>query len=218
VRARAAFWSLAGPSAFALAATIGSRLERDYRSRDEPISALATEGSPAARVMVPGFLGLAIGTIKLAYELRESDVAPGPIPALLSLAGVTVAGAGLARCSDRRCPTRALGDENVTRSDDLHAAFSGATFALWIAVPCVAAGRARQAGSGYRFLSGVINAATLAALVGGGLRARNGDDSWSGAAQRVMVGAALSWYPLAAFTAGGRNAASRSRRRTLRRH
>ncbi len=61
--------ALAGPGAFTLAAAVGSRLEPGYRSRDEPISALAAHGTQSAAVMVPGFLGLALGSIGLARAL-----------------------------------------------------------------------------------------------------------------------------------------------------
>jgi Protein of unknown function (DUF998) len=202
MRARRVLWSLAGPGAFALAAELGGRLVPDYRRRDEPISALAATGSRAARVMIPGFLALAVSSVGLAEELRGSAAAPAPVPALLALAGVTLAGAGLARCSDRTCPTRFLDDDDdVTRSDDLHAVFSAATFALWIAIPLVAARRAEDAGPRYRRACRVLGAATLMSLVGGGMLARRPSQSWSGTAQRVMLVSALSWYPLAGITA-----------------
>jgi hypothetical protein len=194
MRARCALWSLAGPGAFGLAARLGGRIEPGYSRRDEPISALAAKGSRAARVMIPGFLGLAAGSVGLAKELRGSAVAPNPVPALLALAGLTTAGAGLARCSDRSCPTRLLGDHNVTRSDDLHAGFSAATFARWIAIPLVAARRAGDAGPRYRRWCRRLGGATLIGLVGGGMLARRPSQSWSGAAQRVMLTSALSWY------------------------
>src|SRR6476646_4000127 len=125
--------SLAGPGAFAAAAFVGARVVPDYSPRDEPISALAAHGMPSARVMVPGFVGLAAGTVAFARAVRGAPLAPAPVPALLAAAGLAVGGAGLARTSDRSCPTRALGDTDVQRTDDLHAAFSGVTFALWIA-------------------------------------------------------------------------------------
>jgi hypothetical protein len=190
--------ALAGPGAFAFAAAAGSRLEPGYRTRDEPISALAAHGTQSAAVMVPGFLGLALGSLGLARTLHGSTRAPAPVPALLALAGVVTAGAGLARCSDRSCPTRMLGDENVQRTDDLHAAFSAATFALWIATPLVAAARARGASTGYRRLSAALGVTTLVTLVGGGMRARDPDATWGGVAQRAMVASALAWFPLAA--------------------
>jgi hypothetical protein len=190
--------ALAGPGAFALASVVGARLEAGYRTRDEPISALAAHGTQSAPVMVPGFLGLALGSIGLARVLRGSDRAPAPVPTLLGLAGVTVAGAGLARCSDRTCPTRMLGDDEVRPTDDFHAAFSAATFALWIATPLVAAARADRASTRYRRASAALGVTTLVTLVAGGARARDPEATWGGVAQRVMIASALAWFPLAA--------------------
>jgi hypothetical protein len=199
MRARSVLWSVAGPGAFALAAWIGGRIEPDYVARDEPISALTAHGTRAARVMVPGFLGLAIGSLGLARALRGSAVAPNPVPAMLALTGVATAGAGLARCSDRSCPTRFLGDENVMLTDDLHVYFSAAVFGLWGLTPLVAAARATGAGPAYRRASGWLGLATLAGIVGGGLLARRPESTWSGAAQRATIGAASGWYLLAGF-------------------
>lgn len=197
---RAFVWSLIGPAAFGTAAFVGGRREPGYRARDEPISALAAHGTRSASVMVPGFLGLGVGTVGLARALRGHALAPAPVPALLGLAGVTVAGAGLARCSDRSCPTRMLGDTDVQPTDDLHAAFSAATFALWISVPLVAARRAGGASVGARRASRMLGLATLVTLVGGGRMAQRPSTAGSGAAQRVMLVSALAWYPLAALT------------------
>lgn len=199
MRARRLLLSVAGPGAFALAARVGGRLEPGYVPRDEPISALAAHGTRSALVMVPGFLALAAGSIGLARELRGSKVAPQPVPAMLALAGFTVAGAGLARCSDRTCPTRWLGDDNVARTDDLHAYFSAATFALWITIPLVAAMRASEAAPGYRRWSRRLAATTFVTLMGGGMLARNPEANWGGTAQRVMLASAFAWYPLAGF-------------------
>ena len=151
--------------------------------------------------MVPGFCALAASTLVLARELDGSTAAPKPVPALVALAGFTTAGAGLARCSDRSCPTRWLNDLDTTGSDDLHAAFSAATFALWIATPLVAARRAVDADEGYRIWSRRIGLSTLALFLLGGLVARRPSPRWSGTAQRLMLAAAFSWYPLAAVTA-----------------
>lgn len=196
-------WAAVGPSAFALAAIVGGRREPGYRGVDEPISALAAKGSSAARVMVPGFLALGAGTIGLARDLRGSTAAPEPVPTLVALAGLTTVGAGLARCSDRSCPTRWLGDLDSKRSDDLHALFSAATFAMWIVTPLIASRRAKGAGQRYRTWSGRLGLTTLAALLVGGTLARRPSKRWSGAAQRIMLTSALGWYPLAAVTARG---------------
>src|SRR3954470_7302725 len=132
MRVRSAFCAALGPGSFALATVIGGRLEPGYSRRDEPISALAARGSKAAPVVVSGFLALAVGTLGLAKTLRGSALAPPPARALLAIAGLTTAGAGLARCSNRSCPSRFLGDETAQLTDDLHAAFSVATFCLWV--------------------------------------------------------------------------------------
>jgi hypothetical protein len=199
MRVRRMLTALVGPGAFALAAAAGRRLVPGYSPRDEPISALAACGSPAARVMVPGFLGLAAGSVALARSVRGLSAAPPPVPALLATAGVTVAGAGLARCSNRSCPTRMLGDTDVMLTDDLHAAFSAATFALWVTIPLVAAARAHGAPPAYRRASRVLGLSTLALLVGGGLLARRPSQRGSGTGQRLMLTAALAWYPLVAL-------------------
>jgi hypothetical protein len=194
-------WSVLGPGAFGLAAAIAGRRVPGYSRRDEPISALAAHGSAVAPVMVPGFLGLAAGSVGLARALRGSPAAPAPVPVLLGLAGLTTAGAGLARCSCPTCPTRFLGDHDVELTDDLHAAFSMATFALWIALPLVAARTATAAREPYRRWSRRLAALTAGSLVVGGLLARSPSERWSGTAQRVMLASALAWQPLAALTA-----------------
>jgi hypothetical protein len=197
---RAALWSLAGPGAFALAAAVGARMEPGYAPRDEPISALAAHGTRSARVMVPGFLGLAVGSIGLAGALRGSDVAPTPVPAMLALAGLATAGAGLARCSDRSCPTRYLGDTEVELTDDIHANVSAVVFGLWIALPLVAARRSVHAPAGYRRASRMLGWSTLVTLIAGGSLARREDERWSGTAQRVTLACAFAWYLLAGFS------------------
>jgi hypothetical protein len=199
MRWRTVLWSVAGPAAFGSAAAAGSRMFPGYSRRDEPISALAAQGSPAAGVMVPGFLALAIASVALADELRGSPAAPAPVPAMLAIAGLTTAGAGLARCSDPSCPTRGLPNEaDVQPVDDAHLVTSAITFGLWIAIPLVAAARARGAGAGYRSWSRRLGLATLAGLVGGGMLARRPDSFGSGVAQRATLTAAFSWYVLAA--------------------
>jgi hypothetical protein len=191
--------AVAGPAAFFLAAFVGGKQEPGYVARDEPISALAAHGTKSARVMVPGFLGLAGGTLALAAALRGSKAAPTPVPAMLALSGLTVAGAGLARTSDRSCPTRGLNNGDPQLTDDVHMVFSAATFALWIATPLVAAARARDASAAYRVRSARNGLTTLGLLMGGGMLARRADTTWSGTAQRAMLGSAFSWYLLAGF-------------------
>jgi hypothetical protein len=122
------------------------------------------------------------------------------VPTLLALAGLTTAGAGLARCSDRSCPTRYLGDAQMQLTDDIHANVSGVTFALWIAIPLVAARRATGAPMVYRRTCLVLGWSTLALLLGGGSMARREDQTGSGVAQRAMLASAFAWFLLAGFS------------------
>lgn len=195
--------SIAGPGAFAAAAFVGGRMEPGYSPSNEPISALAAHGTRSAPVMVPGFLALGLGSVALARELRGTALAPAPVAPMLALSGLTVAGAGLARCSDRTCPTRMLGDAEVMPTDDLHAAFSAATFALWISIPLVAARRGRSATPRARHASRVLGLTTLVTLLAGGRMAQRPSLRGSGSAQRVMLASAFAWFPLAALAASG---------------
>jgi hypothetical protein len=207
VSRRALLWSVLGPGAFAAAALVGGRREPGYEPRDEPISALAAHGTRSAPIMVPGVLALGAGTATLARALRGSPLAPAPVPTMLTLAGLTVAGAGLARGSDRSCPTRWLGDGDVRPTDDAHAGFSAATFALWCSIPFVAAARGVGASGRARRTSLALGLTTVASLVVGGRMAQRPSAPGSGTAQRVMLASAFAWGPLAAF------AAARTRRR-----
>jgi hypothetical protein len=188
-----------GPGAFATAAAIGARREPGYLQRDRPISALAAHGSHAASVMLPGFLTLGTATVLLGRALRGSPTAPDPVPAMVTLAGLTTIGAGLARCSDPTCPTRGLGNGTPLPTDDAHMAVSAATFALWIASPLVAARRAHHASPGYRRTSAALGLSGLAILVGGGRLAQSESQRGSGWAQRAMLTCLLAWQPLAAL-------------------
>jgi len=192
-----------GPGAFAAATVVGGRMEPYYRHRDEAISALAAHGTRSAPVMVPGFFALAFGTLGLARALRGSAVAPAPVPAMLTIAGLGVAGAGVARNSDRSCPTRALGDKDVKLTDDLHAAFATVCFGMWIATPLVAARRAHRASPSYRRWSRVLGLAQPVAMVANGLLAKRPAERGSGTAQRANLAAAFAWYLLAGAAAAG---------------
>jgi hypothetical protein len=192
---------LAGPAAFASASIVAGRRTPGYSARDEPISALAAQGTPAAPVMVGGFLGLAAGTAALAASLRGTRAAPKPIPTLLAATSVTAAAAGLARCSDRSCPTRFLGDDGATLIDEVHGAVSFITFLLWITMPFVASTHAQDASPRYRRISRAIGVAAFGTFIGGGLLARRPDGHWSGVGQRVFLATVLAWYPLAAIEA-----------------
>ena len=160
-RQRALVAAVVGPTSFSLAATLSSRLVEGYRHRDEPISALAATGTPSGPIMVVGFVGLGAGTFVLGRQLRGSRL-PSSIPTALTVAGLTTTVAGLARCSDRSCPVRLLGDTDATRSDDLHSAASLATFILWAAMPLIAAASGRGLSRTLRWVSALLGVTTAA--------------------------------------------------------
>ena len=189
-----------GPASFAGAAVVAGRRVRDYRHRDEPMSALAAKNSGASPLMVAGFLGLGLGTFVLGDQLRGSRV-PKSVPIAMQIAGVTTALAGIARNSDRSCPIRARGDEDATVSDDLHGIFSAMTFALWISMPFMVAIRGNRLRPTDRRRSAVLGAVTLGGFAGTGVLASRRADAWGGAAQRMMVATALGWYPVVARAA-----------------
>ena len=195
-----------GPGAFAAAAFVGARREPGYLQRDRPISALAAHGSQAASVMVPGFLALGGATMALGGALRGSPAAPDPVPAMVTIAGLTTIGAGLARNSDPSCPTRGLNNGVPQPTDDAHMAVSFVTFSLWIAAPLVAARRAVDASPGYRRASAVLGLAGLAILVGGSPLARSESKRGSGWAQRAMLVSLLGWQPVVALASRLRRA------------
>jgi hypothetical protein len=198
---RALLPALAGPAAFFGAAFKGAQQEPGYSHRDEPMSALAAHGTASGPVMVSGFLGLAASTFLLGRALRGSRM-PGAVAGMMQLAGVTLAGAGLARCSDRSCPTRGLNNGEPKVTDDLHIAFSAPTFALWTAMPLVAGIAGTRLAPVDRKRALVFGAAALttmlvnSAMLRGGAPVRGG--GWS---QRAFVASALAWYPFAAAAA-----------------
>jgi hypothetical protein len=194
----AGLFAVLGPGAFAAAAAVGARREPGYVPRDRPISALAAHGSQAASVMVPGFVALGLAQVALGRALRGSPAAPDPVPTMVTIAGLTTIGAGLARCSDPSCPTRGLDNGPPQPTDDAHALVSAATFGLWIAAPLVAGRRARDASTGYRRASAALGLGGLAILVGGSPLARSESQRGSGWAQRAMLVTLLGWQTLAA--------------------
>jgi hypothetical protein len=120
---------------------------------------------------------------------------------LVGIAALTTAGAGLARCSSRDCPSHLGGDGSATLADDIHAVAGLSTFALWVAIPLVAAARAKQVPDSYRRRSRVIAATTFVALLAHSGLLQTPSRRWSGAAQRVMIASALGWQLLAGVTA-----------------
>jgi hypothetical protein len=147
--------------------------------------------------MVAGFLGLGAGSIVLGRALRSRE-GTGLIPTMMTVAGVGTIGAGLARCSDRSCPSRFLGDADADVGDELHVLFSAVTFGLWIAMPLTAAVRSR----GRDRASLVLGAVAFAGWAVTGTLASRDAPKWGGLAQRATIAAALSWFPVAAASLG----------------
>jgi hypothetical protein len=192
--------ALVGPASFAAAAAVGARKVPDYRHRDEPMSALAAAGCPGAPVMVPGFLVLGAATWWLGRVLDGSPV-PRSIPRMMRATGVATAVAGLARQSDRSCPVRFLGDENVTVSDDVHVWVSGFVFGSWIVMPLLTATRGRSLRPVDRRRSLLLGLTAFSGWVWTSVLMRRNVDAWGGVAQRVTVAASLAWYPVVALAA-----------------
>jgi hypothetical protein len=200
MRPRALLPAVAAPIAFFGASIIGGRRVRDYRHRDEPMSALAASGCEGAPAMVPGFIALAASTWVLGGALSGSRL-PKSIGPWMRVTGAGILVAGLARQSDRSCPVRFNGDENVTISDDLHVLSAMVVFGSWIAMPLFVAARGRELPSRQRRASLALGLAALAGQTGtGALMSRNAE-KWGGVAQRVSVASALAWYSVAALSA-----------------
>jgi hypothetical protein len=200
MRARAFVPALTAPLAFFGASVIGGRRVRDYRHRDEPMSALAAKNCEGAPAMVPGFVALAASTWMLGGAVRGSRL-PQSISPWLRVTGASILVAGLARQSDRSCPVRFNGDENVTVSDDLHILSAMVVFGSWIAMPLFTAARGRELRSGQRRASLALGLGALAGWTGMSVLASRNAEQWGGVAQRVSVASALAWYPVAALSA-----------------
>jgi hypothetical protein len=199
-RTRALVPALVGPAAFGLAALIGARRVPGYRHRDEPMSALAAKGTASSPVMISGFLALGAATWALAGAL-DRDRVPRSIVLMLRTAGIGTVAAGLARQSDRSCPVRFMGDDNVTLSDDLHVLTSMAVFGPWIAMPFVAAARGNALPGPARRRAFVLGCAALAGQVWTSVLIQRNAEQWGGVAQRVTVASALAFYPVIATAA-----------------
>jgi hypothetical protein len=199
-RAFALVPAFAAPACFGLAAAFGARRVPGYRHRDEPMSALAAKNCDGARLMVPGFLGLSASTLALAGALRSTRV-PKSVPVMMRAAGFGIAVAGLARQSDRSCPVRFAGDENVTLSDDLHVLSAMVVFGSWIAMPLVTAARGRALRPVDRRRALALGLVAVAGQVWTSVLMQRDAERWGGIAQRVSVGAALGFYPVVAIAA-----------------
>ena len=82
-------------------------------------------------------------------------------------------------------------------------------FALWTAVPFVAAMRAHTAAPARRGVSALLGVSTLATDDRGGRMARRPSASGSGTAQRAMLVSAFAWYPLAMLAVDAAGSARR---------
>lgn len=187
LRRTAGLW---GPIAFAGAAVLAARHQPDYSHRRNHVSGLASLGEPSAAFMIPGFVALA----------AAQGVVSAPTPALQRMArasAVTTLAAGLVRVSDSRCPQP--GETDATPSDLGHAVASIATFALWTAMPFVAA-RGETKGW-YPSLARAMTPPTAAAFLGAGATARL-DSPVKGIAQRAFL-ASVFVFQGATGLAGG---------------
>jgi len=125
--------------------------------------------------MIPGFVALAAAQGTLS--------APTPnVRRLACAAAATTLVAGLVRVSDPSCPQPF--DPGATTSDLGHAAASISTFALWAAMPIVAA-RDKTTGWYHRFARAMV-VPTVAAFVCAGATTQL-DSTFKGIAQRVFL-------------------------------
>jgi hypothetical protein len=138
--------------------------------------------------MIPGFLLLGASSL----------VANAPTKTLRRVeraAGLTTIAAGLIRVSEARCPQPGL-DPSATSSDVGHGAASIATFALWTAMPFIAAQESEPVW--YSRVTCVLRVTTLVLFVTAGLTTRF-DSPRKGLAQRAFLisvflfQAATSW-------------------------
>jgi hypothetical membrane protein len=190
--------AVAGPVLFTAAWLVACSVQDAYSPRREDISALAALDAQHAWIMIAGIIALGVGLIALGLGLvsvihdgRSATV--GPI--LLVLAGVSFAGAGLARndCSSelQACKER-VSSGDVSWHHSVHDVLGVAVFLVLAVAPLVFA-RAFRADSRwselrrYSLLSGAL---TLALLVVFGAELFAG---WNGLVQRVLILVPLSW-------------------------
>lgn len=168
-----------GPISFAGAAVVAARRQPDYTHRRDHVSGLASLGEPSAKLMIPGFVALA----------GAQGVVSAPTPGLQRMAqasAVTTLVAGVVRVSNPRCPQP--DDPDATPSDLGHAIASVATFALWTAMPFVAARGQRK--GWYPSLARALSLPTVAAFLGAGATTRL-DSPVKGIAQRAFLACAF---------------------------
>ena len=166
-----------GPSAFAAAAVIGGRRQPGYSHSRQHVSGLAAQNTRSAVVMLPGFVAYGAASLVAPADGTLERV-------LLRVAGTGTVLAGLARCSDVRCPDPTR-DPEATPADSVHAAVSILTFVAWTSLPFVEARRASSAAG--RVLATANGAVTAVCFVAAGLRASR-DTARKGVAQRAFLG------------------------------
>ncbi len=173
IRRSAGIW---GPLSFAGAAIAAARRQPGYSHRSDHVSGLASLGESSARIMIPGFLALGASSL----------VAGAPTQTLRRVeraAGITTLAAGLIRVSEPRCPQPGF-DPSATATDAGHGAASIATFALWTAMPFIAAKELEP--GWYRRVARLFRVSTLVMFIAAGLTTRF-DSPYKGLAQRAFL-------------------------------
>jgi len=173
IRRAAGLW---GPMSFVGAAVAASRCQPGYSHRSHHVSGLAALGESSARIMIPGFLALGASSLLV-------DAPTQTLRRIERAAGITTIAAGLIRVSDPRCPQPGF-DPSATSSDVAHGAASIATFALWTAMPFIAAQEFEPVW--YRRVARVLGVSTLVMFVTAGLTTRV-DSPRKGLAQRAFL-------------------------------
>lgn len=180
-----------GPLGFGAAAVLAARRQPGYSHRANHVSGLASVGEASATVMVPGFVVLAA-----AQSVLSAPTAA--LRRLARLAAATTFVAGAVRVSDPRCPQPGF-DPDATASDLGHGAASIATFALWTAMPVVAA-RDEAVPPWYRRFARVMVVPTLATFVGAGVTTRF-DSPIKGPGQRAFLASVFLFQAVTGFVA-----------------
>lgn len=181
------FAGLWGPLSFAGAAVAAGRRQPGYSHRTHHVSGLAALGERSAGIMVPGFLALGASSLLVDMPTRG-------LRRVARAAGLTTVAAGLLRVSEPRCPQPGF-DPTATSSDLGHGAASIATFALWTAMPLIAA-REREP-AWYRRVARVSSVSTLVMFLAAGVTTRV-DSPSKGLAQRAFLGSVFAFYAVTA--------------------
>ena len=198
LRRSAGLW---GPLSFGVAAFAAARRQPGYSHCSDHVSGLAALGEPSARLMIPGFLALGVSSLLVDTPTRT-------LRRVTRAAGLTTIAAGLIRVSAPRCPQPGF-DPTATSSDAGHAAASIATFALWTAMPFIAAQEPRPVW--YRRVARVLSVSTLATFVAAGATTRL-DSPHKGFAQRAFLCSVFVFYAATSCTIPGARAPGIGRR------